>query len=356
MRLLNAVWLTLLAGCAQAELKPLFDSQRLDASLADARALQMCQARLSGFPPYRGALQMDSKYDQSRTSKDVLDAKAAKRYREQVDEIYGYLAFLGQISDYMRSGNPALRQAASECFSQAISAWAEAGAMTPSKASKQGEAVRKWFLAAVATNMMKAQALTDWQPDPAQRQWLAALADRVQRYATPRRQRLDLYNNHDYWSCWAVMAAGLVLNEPDRLAWAEQGYWLAIGQITPYQDGVVLPHEAARGTRAAEYHAFALTPLVLMAESGSRNGLDLYEGKGAVLHELAAQVVHFWRQDGQGVRFAQKQEAIDDHMMAWWPVYAHRFPERQPLSGKQAEAFGSRFTGGSLTGLWVEHP
>ena len=87
MRLLNAVWLTLLAGCAQAELKPLFDSQRLDASLADARALQMCQARLSGFPPYRGALQMDSKYDQSRTSKDVLDAKAAKRYREQVDEV-----------------------------------------------------------------------------------------------------------------------------------------------------------------------------------------------------------------------------------------------------------------------------
>ena len=92
--------------------------------------------------------------------------------------------------------------------------------MTASKASKQGEAVRKWFLAAVATNMMKAQALTDWQPDPVQRQWLAALADRVQRYMTPRRQRLDLYNNHDYWSCWAVMATGLVLNDPDRLAWA----------------------------------------------------------------------------------------------------------------------------------------
>ena len=29
-----------------------------------------------------------------------------------------------------------------------------------------------------------------------------------------------------------VMAAALVLDDPARLSWAEQGYWLAIGQIT----------------------------------------------------------------------------------------------------------------------------
>ena len=356
MRLLKGILLVLVTGCSQASLVPLFDSQPLDQVKPDVRALNRCQAESQGYPPYPGQLKMGSKYDQGQASKDVLDEKAARRYQSQVSAIYSYLAFLGQVTEYMRKPDPAIRAAAKECFSMAVASWAQAGALTQKDASKQGEAVRKWFLSALAMNMMKAQALTAWQVSEEQRDWLRLLADRVQIYATPRRQRMDLYNNHDYWSSWAVMAAGLVLDEPARLSWAEQGYWLAIGQITPRNGGGVLPREAARGKRAEEYHAFAITPLILMAEAGTRNGLPLYEGDGQQLHALAAQVVHFWAQDGKGVSFAQRQVAIDDHKMAWWPVYAHRFPERLPLPAGDADRFGSRFTGGSLAGLWQATP
>jgi len=355
VRLLSGVLLGLVAGCSQAALIPLFDAQRLPTAEPDATALRRCQAMASGYPPYAGALAMGSKYDQSRSSKDELDESAASQYQQQVEGIYQYLAFLGQIGEYMRSERPAIRSAAQVCFNEALAPWAESMALTQPGASKQGEAVRKWFLSALATNMMKARALTAWEINDGQRRWLAALADRVQAHASPRRQRMDLYNNHDYWSSWAVMASALVLDDPARLSWAERGYWLAISQITPgNKGGVLLPQEAARGKRAEEYHAFALTPLVLMAEAGTRNGLPLYEGRGEQLHALAEQVVHFWRKDGQGVRFKQKQIVIDDHKMAWWPVYAHRFADRLPLPEGGADRFGSRFTGGSLAGLWVE--
>ncbi len=352
MRLLTGVMLGIISGCSQASLVPLFDSQHLAEASPDARALARCEAEARGYPPYAGPLKMGSKYDQSRSSKDTLDRKAAHEYQQQVEEIYGYLSFLGQITEYMRKPSPAIRAAALQCFDQALEPWAKAQALGQRQASKQGEAVRKWFLSSLAISMMKAEALTDWQPSAAQRDWLTVLAERVQIHASPRRQRMDLYNNHDYWSSWAVMAAALVLDDPQRLAWAEKGYWLAIQQITPRQGGVVLPLEAARGKRAAEYHAFAITPLILMAEAGTRNGLPLYEGQGKRLHALAKEVVHFWAEDGEGVQFAQKQVAIDDHKMAWWPVYAHRFPDRLPLPAGKGERFGSRFTGGSLAGLW----
>lgn len=352
MRLLTAFVLGMISGCGQASLVPLFDRQPQSTGAPDSRALTRCEAQLRGYPPYAGPLAMGSKYDQARSSKDTLDRKAARQYEAQVEDIYGYLSFLGQVTEYMRDPRPAVRAAAKTCFAEALEPWAQANALAQRDASKQGEAVRKWFLSALATNMMKAQALTDWQISEAQRNWLGRLADRVQAHAEPRRQRMDLYNNHDYWSSWAVMAAALVLDDPARLVWAEEGYWLAIGQITPRQGGVVLPREAARGKRAEEYHAFAITPLILMAEAGTRNGLNLYGGNGAQLHALAQQVVHFWAGDGKGASFAQKQVAIDDSKMAWWPVYAHRFPDRLPLPAGDGDRFGSRFTGGSLAGLW----
>ncbi|EKF74408.1 poly(beta-D-mannuronate) lyase [Alcanivorax hongdengensis A-11-3] len=356
MRVLMMVLLGLLAVPGQAALVSLFDAQRLPQASPDPAALARCRGLVGHYPGYDGDLQMVSKYDQGQASKDRLDPKAAHQYRQQVEYIYAYLALLGRLSGYMVSDSAAVRSAAATCFDEALTPWAEQGSLAQAGASKQDEAVRKWFLAALATDMMKASALTQWQPDARQRRWVSALADRVQAHAAPRRQRMDLYNNHDYWSCWAVMAAALVLDEPDRLQWAVAGYWLAIGQITPRQGGMVLPHEAARGKRAAQYHAFALTPLILIAEAGTRNGLPLYQGKGQSLHGLAAQVVHLWRHDGQGATFKVAQLPIEDDKMAWWPVYAHRFADRLPLPPAQAGRFGSRFTGGSLAGLWLANP
>ena len=60
-------------------------------------------------------------------------------------------------------------------------------------------------------------------------------------------------------------------------------YHKALGQIEP--DGA-LPLEIKRGSRALHYHVFSSQALVLIAELGRRNGLDLYGVKGGVLKKL----------------------------------------------------------------------
>ena len=55
--------------------------------------------------------------------------------------------------------------------------------------------------------------------------------------------------------------------------WAMAAYDNGVNQIRP--DGT-LPLEMARGRRAFHYHLYALAPLVLLAEFGEANQLDLY--------------------------------------------------------------------------------
>jgi len=74
-----------------------------------------------------------------------------------------------------------------------------------------------------------------------------------------------------------------VLNNRDLFDWMIVQYHKALGQIEP--DGA-LPLEIKRGSRALHYHVFSSQALVLIAELGRRNGLDLYGVKGGVLKKL----------------------------------------------------------------------
>jgi len=47
-----------------------------------------------------------------------------------------------------------------------------------------------------------------------------------------------------------------------------------------------LPLEMARGSRALHYHLYALAPLVLLAEFGEANHMDLYARANGAVHRL----------------------------------------------------------------------
>ncbi len=65
---------------------------------------------------------------------------------------------------------------------------------------------------------------------------------------------------------------------------------LGLDQVTPTGD---LPMELSRGSRALEYHLFALAPLATLDLMGRANGVDLDEENSDALGRL----VQFWADD-----------------------------------------------------------
>lgn len=104
-------------------------------------------------------------------------------------------------------------------------------------------------------------------------------------------------------------------------------YDKGVEQIQP--DGALLL-EMARGSRALPYHLYALAPLVLLAEFGEANHLDLYAHANGAIHRLVDFSV-----DGPPGPNALRQsdrratgvpKTPDGDQIGWAPPYVRRFP------------------------------
>src|SRR3546814_14704587 len=85
------------------------------------------------------------------------------------------------------------------------------------------------------------------------------------------------------------MAAAVVTQDAEAFDWSVGVFRQALSAIQP--DGV-LPLEMMRRRKALHYHQFALGPLVMMAETMTRNGEpDAYVWNDNRLHRLAMLVV-----------------------------------------------------------------
>ena len=103
-----------------------------------------------------------------------------------------------------------------------------------------------------------------------------------------------------------------------------------VDQITP--DGT-LPLEMARGARALHYHLYALAPLVLLAEFGEANGLDLYAHNHGAIHRLADVSVAGLKnpalfEKATGVK-QEVPTVVSGDQIGWAPPYARRFPSAE---------------------------
>lgn len=232
--------------------------------------------------PYVDPLEFGSKYAGSGKSRDRLNPFANFFYKRSVSDIDEFEKGLAQGSDRHVRG----QGGAAACTLAWLDAWASADALA-GEANAQGKAVRKWALAAAAFNFLKVRDADGLDPARLQRvrEWIGRRADQV----VADHAGIDAahMNNHLYWAAAAVAASAVATDRADLLAWAEAVYARAAAAID--RDGV-LATEMARGSRALEYHNFALSPLVMVAAVSAANGHDLLPQNDCALCRLATRV------------------------------------------------------------------
>src|SRR3546814_2632813 len=125
------------------------------------------------------------------------------------------------------------------------------------------------------------------------------------------------------------MAAAVVTQDAEAFDWSVGVFRQALSAIQP--DGV-LPLEMMRRRKALHYHQFALGPLVMMAETMTRNGgPDAYVWNDNRLHRLAMLVVAGLEDpEWFAGRAGEKQDmavTIKTTQLAWMEPWQARFPE-----------------------------
>ncbi|UTF59860.1 alginate lyase family protein [Gilvimarinus sp. DA14] len=282
--------------------------------------------------PYTGALQIESKYVQTDKSKSTLkegigaDSKAVK------EQIQSYGKQVVAFSDYMIRANGEAQKAAQSCLEQALTDWAEAGALLSGDVSKTGMAMRKWTLASIAMAVYKLQALNigDFSLTERQRAWLDKLADKV---VDDYKERLSpdfrYFNNHDYWAAWAVVANALATGNTAHINYAYAVLDRAAAQLEVDKQRNVgwLPNEVGRGKLAMNYMHYALSPLVMLNNYAEKFSLASNKSEKAVI--LMVNFISGFA-DNPGAFsdiVSGPQEPVPAYKAAWLIPYLHRYPK-----------------------------
>ncbi len=139
-----------------------------------------------------------------------------------------------------------------------------------------------------------------------------------------RPSRSDNRNNHAYWAGLAVAAAGVAAADAELFEWGIGQYRLFLAEIQP--DGT-LPLEMRRKARALHYHLYSAAPLVMLAELGAANGIDLYGRGDGALRRLIERVTSGLEDPSWFEARAGARQDIPDKLgptdLAWMePCYA----------------------------------
>lgn len=240
--------------------------------------------------------------DEDKRTANVAINKPLIDYVAQVEaSVAAWLASRGQS------------QEAAGCGLRLLRAWAQGDALM-GKFNEQGRGTRRWNATALAISYLALRHALPDRHDPAIAVWLARLG------LGCRADGERLKNNHLNWTASAVAACAVGANDRTAFDWAVAAARRGIGEIQP--DGS-LPLELARGSRALNYHSFALGPLLLVAELAGANGIDLYsEGNGA-LARLAAFILRNNADPAEVARLAHASQEWSG-FMPWIELWARR--------------------------------
>jgi poly(beta-D-mannuronate) lyase len=153
--------------------------------------------------------------------------------------------------------------------------------------SNQAYYVQDWVVGAIAIAYLKIRDAGLATPPQTEiiAHWMQCVGEQTKQYYEAHKKAAhgDSRNNHLYWAGVELAAIGVAANDRKDFDWAMATYDNGVDQIQP--DGS-LPLEMARGGRALHYHLYALAPLVLLAEFGEANHLDLYAHANGALRRL----------------------------------------------------------------------
>ena len=307
---------------------------------APAHAAAACSAP----PPVVRDIALPRFYGDKEGSK--VDAQLAAAHKAAVAPLTQFLRQVTQDADKAwRRSKPDAQYEVGSCAIAWMEAWAKGGAWLGRMETKQAEYQRKWDLAGMALAYIKLHRFAE----PAQRAviepWLMRFADTARGFFDDRERKR---NNHWYWLGLAVGAVAIATDSPKHWEMARGIMQDAARDIGP--DGT-LPQEIERKGRALHYHAFAVTPLVVLAELAASRGEDWYQFNNGAVHRLAALTI-------AGLAKPELFEKLTDTEQdnatrpgaGWYQLYRARFPDRATVQLGDVPD-GHRWLGGSVTVL-----
>jgi poly(beta-D-mannuronate) lyase len=234
-------------------------------------------------------------------------------------------------------------RAAAACVYSLLDAAAKADAWDGKMPQLNGVYLQNWMLSGTAIAYLKVRNSHMGTPDQDAdiQKWFRLLAARVREYFDIQRTKpgSDAYNNHMYWAGLAAAAQGIAGNDVNAFLWGIETYRMGVDAIQP--DGS-LTAEMNRAGMAEHYQLYALGPLVMLAELGAANGLDLYPLNNGAIHRL----VKFSVAGRLDPSIIEKRTGVPQNLPAliggfeigWAVPYAQRFPDTK-LSDLIAKAW-----------------
>jgi poly(beta-D-mannuronate) lyase len=295
-------------------------------------------------PPFAKTLEIGTYYVDSHAS--VIDPKKKAEY-DKVANVYLDLSRAATLAAdaYIEKGS----RPAALCVYSLLDAAAKSDAWDGKMDNFSGVYVQNWLLSGVGIAYLKARSSGLGTPaqDAEIQKWFKVLAGRVREFfdeEVPRLGGPDKENNHIYWAGFAVFAEAIADNDQDAAQWALWTYRMGLANI---QSDGTLKAEMNRAQMALHYHLYALAPLIMMAELGEANGIDLYAANNGAIHKL----VQFCLAGLEDPTLLEKRTGVAQVVtlpyggsdIGWAVPYVKRFPNAQ-LSELIAKAPVLRYT------------
>jgi poly(beta-D-mannuronate) lyase len=258
----------------------------------------------------------------------IIDPVRQEAYRKSSDGVKAVgMAIVKAADDYRTRGS---REAA-QCAMSQILILAQEHSLAGKMSSNQAYYVQGWVVGAVAIAYLKIRetGIASPQDKESIAKWMQSVGEQTKDYYESHKRvgHGDSQNNHLYWAGVELAAIGVAADDRKDFDWAMAAYDNGVDQIQP--DGA-LPLEMARGVRALHYHLYALAPLVLLAEFGEANHLDLYAHANGAIHRLVNFSVAGLQDPAPFAKAAGVQQevpkTITGDQIGWAPPYVQRFP------------------------------
>jgi poly(beta-D-mannuronate) lyase len=282
---------------------------------------------------------MDSKHS-------IPDPLLQEKHKASVADIEDFSRAVVKAADAFRTKGS---RAAAECVASLLEGAAAQQALTGRMKGHQAVYVQGSNLGAWAIAFLKVREIGAVSEEQSHKiaAWLERLAQENRAYYDARRQRggpNDAYSHHLYWAGFAVAAAAIANDDHELFQWAMDAYRQGVNEIG--QNGT-LPMEMARGQLALRSHLRALAALVMLAEFGEVNGVDLYAEHNFAIRRLVTLCVSglgdtsFFQQQTGVVQVPEPE--IQPWEISWAQPYTHRFPNAE-ISGLLAKASRLNYT------------
>ena len=295
-------------------------------------------------PPFAKTMEIGTYYIDSKAS--VIDPKKKAEYDKAANVYLDLSRAAATAADaYLDKGS----RAAALCVYSLLDAAAKADAWDGKMDNFPGVYVQNWLLSGVGIAYLKVRpsGLGKASQDADIQKWFKQLAGRVRAFFDEEDPRLggpQNENNHIYWAGLAVAAEAIADNDHDAGQWALYTYRMGLANIQP--DGS-LKAEMNRGQRALHYHLYALAPLIMLAELGEANDIDLYSENSGAIHRL----VKFCEEGLEDPTILEKRAGVAQVVdlpwsgsdIGWAVPYVRRFPDAK-LSALIAKAPWVRYT------------